>query len=174
MDAVDTDPTCAVCLETSTDSHALSCGHSFHVQCIVDWFRTGSNRCPVCRDSGASPEASSCSDDGLSVVYTEFNHDFRLFSTRAEVAELVRPSLTFLRRHTQVRSQGMRRLRVRATRYLKATNDANDARTRARLFLQAHSGPLVAGVNRYNALLRMWYTRERRLRDSAMTLEAEM
>jgi hypothetical protein len=67
----------------------------------------------------------------------------------------------------------MQRLRVRATRFLKATEQANEARQRANLFLRAHSGPLLPGIKRYNALVRMWGTRERRLRDAALDLYIE-
>ena len=47
--------TCLICLEpdviTSTNTiktKRLSCGHSFHVECIIEWFVT-SDVCPVCR-----------------------------------------------------------------------------------------------------------------------------
>ena len=44
---------CSICLEnvgsTNTIStKRLSCGHSYHVDCILNWFVT-SNECPVCR-----------------------------------------------------------------------------------------------------------------------------
>ena len=43
---------CAICLDTITDSplHALpECGHNFHVNCIVTWFRSGRSNCPLCK-----------------------------------------------------------------------------------------------------------------------------
>jgi len=67
----------------------------------------------------------------------------------------------------------MQRLRVRASRFLKATQEANEARSRADVFLRGHTGPLLSGVKRYNALVRMWGTRERRLRDAALDLYVE-
>lgn len=45
--------TCSICLEqvpstNSARAKRLSCGHSFHYNCIIRWFET-SDECPVCR-----------------------------------------------------------------------------------------------------------------------------
>lgn len=45
--------TCAICLDevksTNTQHNKrLTCAHSFHMPCIMQWFQT-SNDCPVCR-----------------------------------------------------------------------------------------------------------------------------
>ena len=44
---------CSICLDNvgstnTVSSKRLSCGHSYHVDCILNWFVT-SNECPVCR-----------------------------------------------------------------------------------------------------------------------------
>jgi hypothetical protein len=44
---------CAICFEkvpstNSAKTKRLSCGHSFHLNCILNWFVT-SDCCPVCR-----------------------------------------------------------------------------------------------------------------------------
>lgn len=44
---------CTICMEDvrSSNTHnnkRLTCGHAFHVECIMHWFRM-SNVCPVCR-----------------------------------------------------------------------------------------------------------------------------
>ena len=42
---------CVICAEESTENmHTLPCGHSFHANCIIDWFR-GAHTCPLCRTS---------------------------------------------------------------------------------------------------------------------------
>lgn len=46
---------CAVCWEkvpstNSAKTKRLTCGHSFHLDCILGWFVTSSN-CPTCRAS---------------------------------------------------------------------------------------------------------------------------
>ena len=50
--------TCSVCLEpvrstNSAGTKRLTCGHSFHTDCILPWFAT-SDECPSCRRNQAS------------------------------------------------------------------------------------------------------------------------
>ena len=45
---------CSICLEVFKYGHVLACfgtgcKHTFHQACIVEWFRTGDVRCPLCR-----------------------------------------------------------------------------------------------------------------------------
>ena len=44
---------CSICYDSLKDkqSHKLSCNHSFHTDCIIDWFRMGNSSCPYCRDT---------------------------------------------------------------------------------------------------------------------------
>lgn len=41
---------CPVCFETiqSDDKMVLTCGHTFHTECMVQWYAS-SSKCPVCR-----------------------------------------------------------------------------------------------------------------------------
>lgn len=43
---------CAICCETCEDDHTttLSCNHSYHTSCILEWYRIGNSNCPLCRD----------------------------------------------------------------------------------------------------------------------------
>ena len=46
---------CQICLEdNNTDPFYTlpECGHSFHTNCIVHWFRSGYNNCPYCNNKG--------------------------------------------------------------------------------------------------------------------------
>lgn len=44
-----TDTNCAICQENVTCATRIrACGHSFHFQCIHEWF-TMNTRCPICR-----------------------------------------------------------------------------------------------------------------------------
>jgi len=48
---------CVICQGELCDnrSHELSeCGHYFHANCIISWFRAGHKICPICRDSGTN------------------------------------------------------------------------------------------------------------------------
>lgn len=49
---------CTICAEEeSTEPLAtLPCGHSFHANCIVNWFRCGHETCPNCRSEELSEE----------------------------------------------------------------------------------------------------------------------
>ena len=44
---------CAVCLSTINEkgSYKLECGHVFHTNCIVQWFRNSNGNCPCCWDN---------------------------------------------------------------------------------------------------------------------------
>lgn len=44
--------TCSICYEDLTEkTHTLSCGHSYHCGCIINWFRNSHNNCPLCNDT---------------------------------------------------------------------------------------------------------------------------
>lgn len=59
------DEVCPVCLEDMRDVGAqtgcvkLSCGHSFHAECLNNWICNGSNTCPVCRCKAVRNESTS-------------------------------------------------------------------------------------------------------------------
>lgn len=46
---------CIVCHDTISENNYYplpECGHIFHTDCIVTWFRSGKNNCPLCNDKG--------------------------------------------------------------------------------------------------------------------------
>jgi hypothetical protein len=44
---------CSICTdELSEGTTTLECGHSFHVGCIIQWFRLNNTTCPLCRAEG--------------------------------------------------------------------------------------------------------------------------
>ena len=46
----DAESTCSICLSAiSAEKYTSECGHSFHVNCIMNWYRTGHETCPNCR-----------------------------------------------------------------------------------------------------------------------------
>ena len=54
---------CMICLENITEtseSYTLSCDHTFHTKCIMDWFRSrsSSGNCPLCNDNPGSDSES--------------------------------------------------------------------------------------------------------------------
>lgn len=38
-------------LRKNTPSMKLPCGHEFHLDAIIKWFKTGKDTCPMCRFS---------------------------------------------------------------------------------------------------------------------------
>ena len=42
---------CPICCDDGEDDalHTLECGHVFHTNCILQWFRQGAPTCPLCR-----------------------------------------------------------------------------------------------------------------------------
>lgn len=52
-DALDNEDVCAICktnYEEDGNTYTIpECSHMFHSDCILQWFRSGSNTCPYCR-----------------------------------------------------------------------------------------------------------------------------
>lgn len=51
----DNNDNCLICHDNlcNETSHQLECGHDYHVDCIISWFRSGNVNCPYCN---AKPE----------------------------------------------------------------------------------------------------------------------
>lgn len=47
---------CSICHENLNNNEQIyilpECSHRFHTNCIMHWFRTDHNRCPLCNDEG--------------------------------------------------------------------------------------------------------------------------
>ena len=43
------DNICPICYDSLEDNNTtkIECGHKFHINCIIKWFRTGSEKCPL-------------------------------------------------------------------------------------------------------------------------------
>ena len=51
---------CTICLSTldnDNETYTLECNHSFHMKCIMKWFRcdNSSGNCPLCNDNPNYP-----------------------------------------------------------------------------------------------------------------------
>ena len=43
---------CSICYEPLNESDSnLECGHRYHSNCIIKWFRSGKQNCPLCNDT---------------------------------------------------------------------------------------------------------------------------
>ena len=102
VDSAFSDATCAVCLEPMTEhgnTVTLVCGHTFHSVCVLDVFRRGDSRCPMCRDD----------------PHAEPYHDEDAF--RIDPDDSVEPQVNF---HTGLRN-AMRNHIDKPTQRMKAT-----------------------------------------------------
>jgi hypothetical protein len=64
--------TCVICLSnlSAASPLELDCGHAFHAQCVLRWFRRGNPGCPICRDAPEGDDSSSGSESSLEVLVT--------------------------------------------------------------------------------------------------------
>lgn len=44
-------PICLVNMDNSEDKIKIECGHEFHTNCIIKWFRSSRGQCPCCLDN---------------------------------------------------------------------------------------------------------------------------
>lgn len=66
-----TDVTCAICQEAvSCATRLRACGHSFHSQCIHEWFSVNT-RCPICRHDIRSLHPSNATTHNDNRVHTD-------------------------------------------------------------------------------------------------------
>jgi hypothetical protein len=51
----ETSKPCSICLDIMSDQNKYcieECNHEFHSKCLINWFRSGKNTCPICRGIG--------------------------------------------------------------------------------------------------------------------------
>jgi len=85
---------CGICqypLDSNEDRQIYclkECNHRFHTDCIISWFRTRNNRCPLCGNSGIN----------------HLEHVFGIFGTCVEVApknSIIKRSVHFNDQHKE-------------------------------------------------------------------------
>jgi hypothetical protein len=58
---------CSICLQdvqAGEQSYTLpACGHAFHTECIVAWFRSHQTRCPLCNNAPRNPRNPGDDED---------------------------------------------------------------------------------------------------------------
>jgi len=60
---------CMICLENLSGEQQYSlpeCAHTFHQNCIMHWFRSGSHKCPLCNNLGVNDTSSPSIAGGAS------------------------------------------------------------------------------------------------------------
>lgn len=53
---------CSICLKNfnSLQTYTLQCGHCFHTECQILWFRNGHSTCPTCRNTDNNGNLPRC------------------------------------------------------------------------------------------------------------------
>ncbi len=94
---------CSICfgdISVATGRTILSCRHEFHLSCIVNWLRTGSECCPLCRtETGAiekiqEEEASSVSSDEGDLLEAEHGLTALMSAARDNEVDEIRHLVT--------------------------------------------------------------------------------
>ena len=85
---------CSICMESILlykQTHKLSCGHTFHSNCIMSWFRSKNNTCPYCRCTGMKEEDVFTSINGSNPeVIQENSESNKHVSSYVEIETLSR------------------------------------------------------------------------------------
>lgn len=70
------DTSCSICLDDlENETTSLSCGHSFHIDCIIKALRK-SNECPNCRDTAGNPTSKVSSSNQDNIFGIDYESDY--------------------------------------------------------------------------------------------------
>ncbi len=88
------DEKCMICLENLSTEQQYSlpeCSHTFHQNCIMQWFRSGSHKCPLCNYLGVNDSMNAVSHLGHGSWYTTGKHKYKMIRqySRKKEAPLV-------------------------------------------------------------------------------------
>ena len=88
------DEKCMICLENLSTEQQYSlpeCSHSFHQNCIMQWFRSGSHKCPLCNNLGVNDSMNADNHLGHGSWYTRGKHKYKMIRkySRKKEAPLV-------------------------------------------------------------------------------------
>jgi hypothetical protein len=137
---------CGICLEQlhagDAAKHRLQCGHEFHTECIIRWFRRrNASSCPICRDDPAVRHVGARGGHGASgadVTHTlhsatsDFTSETETES-ESDFLETLRPETLhrFLAATLRAcnRRDATRRLRALAERYSAARRRLVEAKS---------------------------------------------
>ena len=73
---------CAICHE-NIDSNNNSiytlpeCNHVYHTNCIMTWFRTGKNSCPLCNNRGVNQYTVTSNNHIMSSALSGYTWDYK-------------------------------------------------------------------------------------------------
>jgi len=87
---------CCICQEELTTEvyQVPECGHKFHTKCVIDWFRFGNSKCPMC-NTAFSSQSTDLIDEEYSIWHPSQRNQFKYkeiynFSKRKETCKKIK------------------------------------------------------------------------------------
>ena len=65
---------CPICLSNMNEGdniYKIECGHTFHIECIMKWFRSSKGQCPCCLDNPFTQKHTTTNLDKLKEKFTK-------------------------------------------------------------------------------------------------------
>ena len=94
---------CSICLDDLTTEQIYQlpeCGHVYHTNCILQWMRSGHNKCPYCGNIGECSQSNN-NHNQIIYYYNAYNHDqyiiLRQFSRRNDAPIKLKKQVNRLR-----------------------------------------------------------------------------
>ena len=136
---------CAICkddIDCMQKCKLPECGHEFHVNCIISWFRNGDSRCPYCGNKGLNhcekhnsqrrgynywsrtPYYSQKLQDLRTYAYSKKNQDNKIAKKLRSQFERVKKSREKLNQHVSEFAEFKKKIK---------TEDSNYSETRAKM-----------------------------------------
>jgi hypothetical protein len=100
---------CAICHESGGEQVYCipECNHKYHTNCIMTWFRTGHDTCPLCNNQGINHGLNNTTWLNKLEALENYKH-LRLYSRRKDAPEELKRSVKSLRR-TEAKMQALRK-----------------------------------------------------------------
>ena len=98
------DEKCMICLENLSTEQQYSlpeCSHTFHQNCIMQWFRSGSHKCPLCNNLGVNDSMNANSHLNHGSWYARGKHKYKMirqYSRKKEAPLLLKKEIEKLKK----------------------------------------------------------------------------
>ena len=95
---------CIICLESlnnETNYSLPECSHTYHQNCIMHWFRNGSNKCPLCNNLGVNDLSSSGSVNNSGCRWWDHKYRYtkiRQFSRKKDAPKKLKKDVANLKK----------------------------------------------------------------------------
>ena len=115
--------TCSVCLDdfdAASQKTSLKCGHTFHVDCIINCLRK-SNECPNCRDTAGNPKLSVANNSVFNFFMVDSDDEESDNSTEEEYDDCINTMKELVKDDKTIRNS-MKELKTESKHFEKKSN----------------------------------------------------